>query len=132
MKNVRRFLCVMLVAVSLFTISAFAANPYFNFETRDRTEYTVAGSAMKNERGSADVYPTSGRNYAGGICFRISNGRDVEDACTSVVTVYNTDDFIITYPSGKDTLVTKYLLARCATALAVNQGDANMRGSWIP
>lgn len=132
-KRIRRILCVMMVAVSLLTVSAFAARGTFTFNVSDHTEYDVAGSATKdNTSGSATITPSSGSNYTQGVVFRIKESRTGDDYCTSTVTRYNLGQFSIKYSSGKNTEGTKYLCARRATAASGDDNSIYMTGTWQP
>lgn len=132
-KRVSRILCVMLAAVSLLTITAFAARGNFSFNVHDHTEYVVAGSGNKDNTYSfATIMPSGGENYSAGAVFRISESRTGDDFCTSSKTVYSLAQFKITYSSGQNTEGTKYLYARRATAATSSTDDIYMYGEWQP
>lgn len=130
-KRIRRVLCIMMVAVSLLTVSAFAARGDFLFTVHDSTEYTNAGSAYKDGTVNyASVMPDDGTGYDRGVIFRICVGSGVsEDFASSSKSVSSLGNFHISYSAGQNYEGTKSLVARKSTAL----GDSiTMYGDWRP
>lgn len=131
-KGIRQILCIMTVVISLLTTSALALSADYVFIARSHTEYKRISTANKETYTNVDIHVTDAVNGDMGAYFRVSssrNGNKDDDFCTSSIYAQGCGEYTASY--SPNTLGTKYLFARAATASGAAAG-VTMEGYWVP